>query len=238
MPSGAIWRCFEKLMLTLGCRDFFSSKPDILVAISHLYKSMDDYPGCLISPPTTYKYPSGVHRPYSTTLRKAGDLLTFMNDSYRGIMALSFTLKARRYVPSQQNSAADYDFFKPCTSGNHSQDVHLGQECNASADFQANYKHDSTLLSAMTFSLTSHVALTFDTSTTLVEKACDTKEYFLGLPITLAAYDVDYDNFITPCPSLHIMQPFQRVNVLGKLSIYIRDNFYTYGAKTDCYNIA
>ncbi|KAK8787797.1 hypothetical protein V5799_022427 [Amblyomma americanum] len=197
--------------------------PDLFVVHGHYVFSDNDADHCAVMPPTRYSsvdLPSVFYEEYKfdlasgpVTLRE----LQFKNASSRGLV--SVTMKGRWTSPSAGEA---FEFYSHCDTNRGLLSFGSYTEvCNhPSYAPQIRYKPDH--YAVLTHHSSRPHAFAYDNEVGLGAKLCKVKSKVHDVSFGVAAYDVDFEDYVNECSSLNKFGPHSRLKALRKIVDYYK----------------
>ncbi|XP_054923785.1 uncharacterized protein [Dermacentor andersoni] len=104
-------------------------------------------------------------------------------------------------------------------------------------DFDHDFYYNSTVYGSLFRSLSNGQMFSFDNEWTLLEKLCRLKAQYLSVTFGIAAFDVDYDDFLGICSSTNYFGEFSRICTLKDLVDFFEEKFNDPSAMDDCLSL-
>ncbi|XP_075723768.1 uncharacterized protein LOC142765847 [Rhipicephalus microplus] len=204
-------------------------RPTFFIAITHLSVPYTDTAESLVYPMSMISTPGNITRnsaqknayPDLSSINKAVDDLDWMRNNSKSDMSFYISLSMRaRYYTLDAASGVTFDLFGPSkksTNGEYKEDIDPKHVC--CEEYGYYYRYNSTVGAEYTFSPQENRTLVFDSERGVNEKFCAALDRRKNLKVSVAVYDIDFDQADVACPNLYMGRgPFRRVKVLKVLS--------------------
>ncbi|KAL3247404.1 hypothetical protein MRX96_057068 [Rhipicephalus microplus] len=206
-------------------------RPTFFIAITHLSVPYTDTAESLVYPMSMISTPGNITRnsaqknayPDLSSINKAVDDLDWMRNNSKSDMSFYISLSMRaRYYTLDTASGVTFDLFGPSkksTNGEYKEDIDPKHVRFAARSMEYYYRYNSTVGAEYTFSPQENRTLVFDSERGVNEKFCAALDRRKNLKVSVAVYDIDFDQADVACPNLYMGRgPFRRVKVLKVLS--------------------
>ncbi|XP_070380398.1 uncharacterized protein [Dermacentor albipictus] len=209
--------------------------PDLVVILSHYGQGDNTLQDCHVMPPTVLTRPPalGTSRGYKEDLRTAADTISRL--TARGVnasWALSVTMKGRWTV---LKAGQPPNFLSLCEHDPAAESFGSYTDVCDDPDFDYDFYYNSTVHGSLVRGLSNGQMFSFDNDTMLLEKLCRVKAQYLSVTFGIAAFDVDYDDFLDICSNY--FEEFSRIWTLKDLVDFFEQKFNDPSAMDACLSL-
>ncbi|KAL1427334.1 hypothetical protein MTO96_017621 [Rhipicephalus appendiculatus] len=193
--------------------------------LSHYLEGDNTFEDCRVVPPAMLTRPPSLitNSSYKYDLSTAGEAIRRL--IARGVnasWAVSVTLKGRW---TKLKAGQPADFLSECVYDPSAESFGSYTEVCRDPSFTVDIEYKSSVYGRLYYNRKDGRMFSFDNTTTYIEKLCRTKVQQLSFVMGVAAYDVDYDDFIDVCGSINYYGAFTRLFNFRDLMYYIWKRF-------------
>ncbi|KAH7950243.1 hypothetical protein HPB49_021553 [Dermacentor silvarum] len=211
--------------------------PNVVIILSHYGQGDNTLQNCHVMPPTVLTRPAALSSSsgYKEDLSTAADTISRL--TARGVdasWALSVTMKGRWTVLKAGQPA---DFLSLCEHDPSAESFGTYLDVCDDSNYDHEFDYNSTIYGTLFRRLSNGQMFSFDNDTMLLEKLCRVKAQYSAVAFGIAAFDVDYEDFLDICSWMNYFGEFTRICTLRDLVDFFVEKFKDPSAMDECLSL-